>query len=170
MSSSIYYTTARFSFTFQKTGGGRAKIPLKSDRSNCSEKAWYFCCFSICNIPPILGIDLMDKRAQLLLLGTLVISHLLPGKRPNQVGARGRTRKSEYGGETGSANGKGGERRQERGQPLRLCRLPGEGDHEGESRIPQFFSPEVAGTTLWTGLWGGDKAYRHWICDRDTAT
>ena len=63
MSSSIYFVTARFSFSFQKNGGARAKILLNSHRSICSEKAWVICCSSISNIPPILGTDLMFKRA-----------------------------------------------------------------------------------------------------------
>ena len=32
------------------------------------------------------------------------------------------------------------------------------------------FPREVARTSLWTGLWGRVMAYRHWTCDRDTAT
>ena len=63
MPSSIYFVTAIFSFSFQKNGGARAKIPLNSDLSICSEKAWYICCSSISNIPPILGTDLMFKPA-----------------------------------------------------------------------------------------------------------
>ena len=141
MSSSIYSVTARFSFPFQKNGGGRAKILLNSDRSICSEKAWYICCSSISNIPPILGTDLMFKRALIVAAGHTSDTSPTAWKPPNQVGAGVRIRNSEYGGRTGRAYAEGSERGQERGQPLRLCRPSSKNDHEGESRIPQSFSP-----------------------------